>query len=64
MRSRHVCPVPPPRLSEPTRRVPLTHLWQALPQADRHLTFLTLSRIVAQQLARPPAEKEADHEQS
>ena len=57
-RSRSVPPAPP----EPTRRVPLTQLWQALPQADRHRALLTLSRIVAQQLPRPPAGKEADHE--
>ena len=54
----------PPAPAEPTRRVPLTQLWQALPQADRHRTLLTLSRIVAQQLPRPPADKEADHEHS
>ena len=54
----------PPRPPEPTRRVPLTRLWQALPEADRQRTLLTLSRIVAQQLPRPPAEKEADHEPS
>jgi len=47
---------------EPTRRVLLTRLWQVLPQADRHRTLLTLSRIVAQQLPRPPADKEAEHE--
>ena len=52
----------PPRPPEPTQRVPLTRLWQALPQADRHRTLRTLSRIVAQQLPRPPADKEADHE--
>ena len=63
MRHRPTCPVPP-RRAEPTRRVPLTHLWQTLTQADRHRTLLTLSRIVAQQLPRPPADKEADHEQS
>ncbi len=61
MRHRPPSPVPP-RPLEPTRRVPLTRLWQVLPQADRHRTLLTLSRIVAQQLPRPPADKEADHE--
>ncbi|MGZ3386881.1 MAG: hypothetical protein ACXVB5_18455, partial [Isosphaeraceae bacterium] len=44
----------------PTRRVPLTLLWQAHSQADRHRTLRTLSRIVAQQLPRHPADKEAD----
>ena len=52
----------PPRPLKPAPRLPLTHLWQALPQADRHRTLLTLSRVVAQQLPRPPADKEADHE--
>jgi hypothetical protein len=54
---------PPPRPLKPTRLL-LTHLWQALPQANRHQTLLTLSRIVARQLPKPPADKEADHEPS
>ena len=54
--------VPPPRPPQPTRRVPLTRLWETLSPADRSRTLLTLSRVVAQQLPRPPARKEADHE--
>ena len=61
MRSHPARPVPPAPLKS-NRRVSLAHLWQALPQSDRQRTLLTLSRIVAQQLPRPPADKEADHE--
>ena len=57
-RAHSVPPCPP----EPPQRVPLTRLWQALPQADRHRALRALSRIIAQQLPRPPAAKEADHE--
>jgi hypothetical protein len=66
MEDRHAKPSrpssPPPRPLKSNRRVSLTHLWQVLPQSDRQRTLLTLSRIVAQQLRRPPADKEADHE--
>jgi len=55
---------PPPRPAEPTRRIPLTRLWQVLPEGDRYRALLTLSRIVAQQLPRPPAGREADHERT
>ena len=40
----------PPRTLKPSQRIPLTHLWEALPQSDRDRTLLTLSRVVAQQL--------------
>ncbi|HEY9855122.1 MAG TPA: hypothetical protein V6D05_05240 [Stenomitos sp.] len=40
----------------------LTQLWQALPQSDRDRTLLTLSRVVAQRLPRPPVAKEVDHD--
>ena len=53
--------VPPPRPPAPRQRRPVTRLWQALPQADRQRALLTLSRIVAQHLPRPPAGKEAGH---
>ena len=52
----------PPRTAEAGQRIPPTQLWQALPQSDRDRTLLTLSRVVAQQLPRPPADKEVDHE--
>ena len=61
MRGHSDCPAPPaPAEAAPTR---LTgSLWQALPRSDRQRTLLTLSRVVAQQLPRPPADKEADNE--
>ena len=62
MRHHRDSSVPPPRPPEPLPRLPLTRLWQALPQANRQRALLTLSRIVAQHLPRPPADKEADHE--
>ena len=59
---RTTSPAVPPRSPKASPRIPLTHLWQALPQAERDRTLLTLSKIVAKQLPRPPAGKEADHE--
>lgn len=54
-------PVPPHTL-KPNQRIPLGKLWEALPKSDRDRTLLTLSRVVAQQIPRPPAGKEVDHE--
>jgi hypothetical protein len=62
MRGHSDRPAPPPRPRKPRRRVSLARLWQALPRSDQRRTLLTLSRVVAQQLPRPPADKEADNE--
>jgi hypothetical protein len=44
------------------QRVPLTSLWEALPEATRQQTLLTLSQVVARQLATPRDPKEVSHE--
>jgi hypothetical protein len=43
-------------------RVALEELWPSLPQSDRQQALRTLSRIVAQQIARPPVRPEVRHE--
>ena len=55
-------PVPPPRTLKTGQQIPLAGLWEALPQSHRDRTLLTLSRVVAQQLPRPPAGKEVAHD--
>ena len=57
-------PSSPPATLKPNQTIPLTHLWEALPQSDRDRTLLTLSRVVALQIPRPPVGKEVDHERS
>jgi hypothetical protein len=54
-------PIPPPRPRAPNN-VRLTRLWQTLPPPERQHLLRTLSRVIAQQLPRPPAAKEAGHE--
>lgn len=53
---------PPPRLIRPTRRLAPGQLWLNLTAEARARILATLSRIVAQQLAAPPAIQEAARE--
>ena len=50
----------PPRAAG--RRVSLTRLWEALPDETRRQTLTQLSRIVIQQLAISPEEREVSHD--
>jgi hypothetical protein len=42
--------------------IALKQLWEAIPRSNRQQTLQTLSRLVAQQLQPPPAEKEVRDE--
>ena len=56
----HRCP--PPRPTSPVRPLVLSQLWLNLTVESRERILGTLSRIVAQQLAAPPAIEEATNE--
>ena len=55
-------PCPPPRPSSRARPRAPRQLWLTLTAESRQRILGTLSRIVAQQLAVPPAIQEATHE--
>jgi hypothetical protein len=46
----------------PQQRIPLKGLWQQIPEEARQQTLLTLSRVVARQLAQPPDRREVRDE--
>jgi len=54
-------PPPPANLN---RSLALKSLWQELPTDQRQRALLTLSRLIALQLAAPPDAKEVAHEQA
>jgi hypothetical protein len=56
----HRCP--PPRPISPARPLVLSQLWLNLTVESRERILGTLSRIVAQQIAAPPAIEEATNE--
>ena len=55
---------PPPRPIRPTRRLVPSQLWLNLTVESRARILGTLSRIVAQQFAAPPATQEATHDRN
>jgi len=50
----------PPLL--PLQRVLLKDLWKALPEEARQKSLVTLSQIIARQVAPPPEKKEVENE--
>jgi hypothetical protein len=62
MRRSRTTTVPPPRLIRPASRLVPRQFWLTLPVESRGRILGTLSRIVVQQLAAPPAIQEATHE--
>jgi hypothetical protein len=59
----HHANLSPPRRTEPKACPPLGRLWLALTDDQRQRTLRTLSRVVAHQLAAPPAGKEGTHDE-
>ena len=55
--------VPPRAGPSPRARPPLGRLWLALTDDQRQRTLQALSRVVAHQLAAPPAGREVAHDE-
>ena len=57
-------PLSPPRRSKVTRQPIPQRLWVTFPIEQRQQILSALTRVVAQQLAKPPDVKEVTHERS
>ncbi|MCG8448377.1 MAG: hypothetical protein MI725_02200 [Pirellulales bacterium] len=44
------------------KKIVLSRMWTTLPEETRQRTLITLSRIVTQQVQRPPRQEEVMHE--
>ena len=57
-------PLSPPRRSKVSRQSNPQRLWVTFPVEQREQILRALTRVVAQQLAKPPDMKEVTHERS
>ena len=64
MRQFRTATVPPPRRSRVTGHPAVQRLWMTFPIEQRERILSALTRVVAQQLAKPPDGKEVTHEYS